>query len=77
MRTIDNATPEIIIVTVDGLYLFIDCVTFVACTEDIDECLASPCGPGTCVNGQGNYTCNCDNTGRFLGSKANISLFTS
>lgn len=32
-----------------------------ACFLDIDECVAHPgvCGPGTCYNTLGNYTCIC------------------
>jgi hypothetical protein len=36
---------------------------FIKCTHlcylDIDECLASPCFNGTCVNNPGSYTCDC------------------
>lgn len=36
-------------------------IYFIFRSADIDECLVNPgiCGPGTCYNTLGNYTCVC------------------
>ena len=33
------------------------------CNDNIDECAASPCGGGSCIDGINKYTCNCNGSG--------------
>lgn len=49
----------------DGFYkkniINMEYIYFIFRSADIDECLVNPgiCGPGTCYNTLGNYTCVC------------------
>ena len=33
------------------------------CEENINDCAILPCGPGSCIDGINNYTCNCTGSG--------------
>ena len=38
-----------------------------ACAEDVKECDdKARCGLGTCIEAEGNYSCNCSGTGMYV-----------